>query len=117
VHALHPWGQGEVAVTSCSAPVRILCDDPFLRAASFQTEAGLGLNAPALDVWSVADLLATGAAFHEADRIWTAPLMARLRDGEITSAQLHLKGRVFEVRAPQRWRVWRKTRPWWEVFG
>ena len=117
VHALHPWGQGGSPVGSCPVPLRILCDDPFLRAASCVPAGSLGPDAPALCVWSVADLLATGVNFEEADRLWAASLLARLREGEVAAAEVYAGGRAYEVSATQRWRVWRKARPWWEVVG
>ncbi len=113
VHALHPWGHGPGLVTPATVSPRLLTTDPFLVAAQ---GASLAANA-ALDVWSMADLLAQGHSFHEADAIWAQPLRARLRDGEISSVELHVAGRTFAITARQRWRFYRTVRPWWEQFS
>jgi hypothetical protein len=113
VHALHPWGEGDVPIAKAHRSARLLTDDPFLAAA-----AGRETDPQAaLDVWSVADLLAQGRGFADADEIWAEPLRARLRDGEISEAQVHVAGRTWTVRAGQRWRLWRSVKPWWEQLA
>ena len=113
VHALYPWGEGNVPVAKAERSPRLLTDDPFLVAASgHKTEP-----TAALDVWSVADLLAQGRSCAEADDLWARPLRARLRDGEISEAQVHMAGRTWRIRAGQHWRVWRAVKPWWEQLS
>jgi hypothetical protein len=113
VHALHPWANGDAAIERAACSPQLLSDDPFLRAAC----AGQTDPTSVLDVWSVADLLATGVAFADAETRWVQPLVARLQDGEIASAQLHVAGRTYALRRSQRWRVWRRPRPWWELLS
>jgi hypothetical protein len=110
VHALHPWGEGEVPIRPARRSPRLLTDDPFLQSArgdETDAEAALG-------VWSVAELLGQGRGFADADALWAQPLGARLRDGEIAEAHLYAAGSVWRLRAAQRWRFWRPIKPWWE---
>jgi hypothetical protein len=113
VNAFHPWGEGTSDVVPAERSPRLLGSDPFLRAAlGPETE-----TAAALDVWSVTDLLTAGHGFGDVDRQWAVPLRSRLADGEVLSADIHAAGRVYTVTSRQRWRVYRRVRPWWECLA
>lgn len=108
------WGGGAGAVGT-GGPWPVLgAADPFLNALA---RAAPSDPARRVDIACVADLVARGGSFADADREWFQPLEARLRDGEISLAELHCHGRVHVLRRGQRWRAWRRRRPWWERLG
>jgi len=108
------WGAGRAPLAGAARWPVLAGDDPFLHAAA----AGAATErARLLDVFRVADLVHEGHSVATADPRWFAPLAARLRDGELTTAELHCAGRVYVLRDRQRWRAWRRTRPWWEYFA
>jgi hypothetical protein len=65
--------------------------------------------------YRVADLATRSLAFEDADEAWFAPLAARLASGEIAEARLHVGSSEYRLRGRQRWRLWVRPRPWWEL--
>lgn len=108
------WGGGEGEVGGGGPWPVMGASDPFLQALSHATPRDPGRR---VDVACVADLVARGGSFADADREWFLPLEARLRDGEVSVAELYCRGRVHVLRASQRCRAWRRRRPWWERLG
>jgi hypothetical protein len=110
VNGFHPWGAGSAEVTPASASPRLLTPDPCLQAAlGSVVDPGA-----AFAVWSLTDLIAGGQGFAQADTLWACALTARLRDGEVGAASLHWGAQVYAIRSAQRWRFFRRVRPWWE---
>jgi len=54
--------------------------------------------------------------WQDAQAAWIVPALARLRAGSIESLDLSAGERRYRVSAGWRWRLWRRTRPWWEYF-
>jgi hypothetical protein len=63
----------------------------------------------------VADLPGS-AAWREAESTWIVPALAALRSGRIATLDLSAGSRRYRLTARWRWRLWRRTRPWWEFF-
>ena len=60
---------------------------------------------------------APGASgWPEVEERWLAPAAAALRTGAIERLDLAAGTRRFSVRKGFDWRLWRRTRPWWESF-
>jgi hypothetical protein len=108
------WGGGDGRLSGGTRWPVLGCADPFLSAAA---AAGASDATRMVDCYSVADLVRAGRSFADADARWFAPLAARLRDGEVAGAELHCRGVVYTLRRSQRWRAWRRSRPWWERLG
>jgi hypothetical protein len=108
------WGGGAAPLAGAARWPVLACDDPFLQAAATGADA---TPERVLDVMCVADLVREGGTIADADRRWFEPLATRLRDGELAGAELHCAGRVYSLRHGQRWRAWRRVRPWWECFA
>jgi hypothetical protein len=66
--------------------------------------------------WSVAQLLSRGAALSSADPEWFRPLAQALARGETTAAELHIGSTAVRLAGRQRFRVWVRPRPWWELI-
>ncbi len=56
-----------------------------------------------------------GLAQLEAD--WFAPALAALEGGHVASMRLLMLDREVELSRSDRWRVWRRTRPWWDTLA
>jgi hypothetical protein len=56
------------------------------------------------------------AGWAQAEREWLEPAVSDLRAGRVQQLELSAGGRCFSVSARGRWRFWRRTRPWWELF-
>jgi hypothetical protein len=110
-NALWLWGGGGGALAAGDRWPALACDDAFLGAAA---GAAVPDTARLVDVYSVSELVRAGSSFACADERWFAPLAARLRDGEVAAAEIHCGGVVHAVSPGQRWRLWRRARPWWE---
>ena len=110
-NALWLWGGGAQPLAAGDRWPVLGCDDPFLAAAA----AGSATDPRRfVEVWSVAELVRAGRSFAAADEHWFGPLATRLRDGEVVRAEIHCAGLVHVLAPGQRWRLWRRTRPWWE---
>jgi hypothetical protein len=48
---------------------------------------------------------------------WWLPAQAGLRAGRLRALQLVANERLFELRAQDRWRLWRRPRPWYQVLA
>ncbi len=113
VNGLWLWGGGcELLRGTARWPV-LACDDPFLHAAAAGATPD---RTRLLDALCVADLVREGGTLVEVDTRWFEPLAARLRDGELRAAHVHCAGHVYALRHGQRWRRWRRIRPWWECL-
>jgi hypothetical protein len=110
-NALWLWGGGGECLAAGARWPTLACDDAFLAAAASAAEAD---TARLVDVYSVGELVRAGSSFASADERWFAPLAARLRDGEVGAVEIHCGGVVHAVSRGQRWRLWRRARPWWE---
>jgi len=116
VNSFHAFGCGAAWPERAGVWPHPLAPDPGL-AALIAADAGRSDPDRAIDVYSFRTLAARGRSFVDADAAWFAPLAARLQDGEVSVAHLWLHGRTFRFRASQRWRLWRRVRPWWESLA
>jgi hypothetical protein len=55
-------------------------------------------------------------AWDAAESRWLRPALARLRSGALERLELCAGDWLFRVDAGWRWRIWRKTLPWWETL-
>ncbi len=110
-NALWLWGGGAGSLAPCGRWPALACEDVFLQAAARDADPD---TSRLVDAYSVGELVRAGSSFAAADERWFAPLAARLRDGEVVTAEIHCAGRVHSLSHGQRWRRWRRTRPWWE---
>lgn len=116
-NALWLWGAGR-ALPRGEAHWPVLdSDDPWLRALRTRTGAAPARPDRRLATWRLASLADAGdeSVFVRAEREWFAPLARALAAGELAHVRLYLGGAEFELRRAQRWRFWRKPRPWWEL--
>ncbi|MBS0375135.1 MAG: hypothetical protein JSR73_11195 [Proteobacteria bacterium] len=113
VNALWLWGGGVTPVAGGGAAPAFAGDDAPLAAL---LAAPAAADAPRLELRSVAALLADGG-FEAADERWFQPLAAALAGGRHALVRVHAAGREFVLRPGQRWRLWRRPRPWWELLG
>ena len=116
-NALWLWGGGRVPLAGVARWPELDSADPFLKAARSVTAAGTGTDSGSriarIVTWRLASLAGDGRVLEAADEQWFAPLAGALARGEYSAATLHLCGRAFRLRPGQRWRVWRRPRPWW----
>jgi hypothetical protein len=56
------------------------------------------------------------AAWQEAEERWLAPALDDLRAGRLSSIELSARRRCVRLNARALRRVWRRTRPWWEIL-
>ncbi len=110
------WGAGRGALAGTAAWPMLATNDPSLAAARIVHPGSAATPAPTLATWSCAGLLAAGLALTDADARWFEPLEAALARGEVEAAELHFAGRAIRLTGAQRFRWWRRARPWWE-FG
>ena len=59
----------------------------------------------------------TGPDLHDFIDRWLAPARDRLQQGSLSTVQLLANERLFDLRARDRWRFWRRRRPWYRVLG
>jgi hypothetical protein len=116
VNSFHAFGAGGAWPEQARPWPHRLAEDPGL-AALAAVIGGAPDRSRAIDVCSFRALGARGQSFVDADAEWFAPLVERLLDGEVLVAHLWLHGRSFSFRASQRWRLWRRVRPWWESLA
>jgi hypothetical protein len=112
VNGLWLWGSGDAPLTGVARWPALATADPFLVAAASDAprrEAGR------LETWALAELARGGASFTDADERWFAPLAADLTRGRLEAASVYLASHEFRLRPAQRWRLWRRPRPWWEL--
>ncbi len=93
-------------------------DDPFFAAFA----AAAGWRAPDMAGGAdhgvvVVDAWPGSAAWDQAESRWLRPALARLRSGELDRLELSTGDWLFGVDAGWRWRIWRKTLPWWEQLS
>ncbi len=107
------WGGGDADLSLPAVHGWTAGSDPLFAAfavrAQYPPAAGSG-------VVVLADWPGT-AAWREAEQRWLAPAIADLRSGRLQRLDLSAGHRCFSVSARGRWRFWRRTQPWWEVFG
>lgn len=116
-NALWLWGAGRELPRGAARWPVLATDDPWVRALHASAGAGASRTDARLATWRLASLAADGAedVFARAEREWFEPLARSLANGELECARLHFAGAEFELRRAQRWRFWRKPRPWWEL--
>jgi len=74
-----------------------------------------GDREPVSVVIMVADLPGSDA-WRAAEVSWIVPALDSLRTRRIESLELSAGGRRYRLTARWRWRLWRRSRPWWEFF-
>lgn len=104
VTGLHPWGGGRLEERPSGGPSAVK-DEPYL--AGLQR---LGVAADAL--WPLAPEALTAVALERVEAEVVAPLARELRRGRLAALQILTGQRVFEVRAADLLRIWRRPRHW-----
>lgn len=112
-NALWLWGGGHGELAGAARWPAFADIDPFLAAAR-ALYAGEALAGARLARWPVAEL-AAGEGLAGAERAWFGPLAAALKSGALAAAELHVGDTTIALTARQRFRVWRRPRPWWEL--
>jgi hypothetical protein len=64
----------------------------------------------------IADLPGSDA-WREAEASWIVPALESLRARRIERLDLSAGSRRYRLTARWRWRLWRRSRPWWEFFA
>lgn len=114
LNALWLWGAGQGSLEGCAAWPRLTTTDAALAAARAVHPGVAALAGAELTHWSCAELLAAGLPLGDADARWFAPLESALARGTLERAELHFAGQAIRLSGAQRWRWWRRVRPWWE---
>jgi hypothetical protein len=122
VNSLWPWGVGTAAdaATPPTLPWAVEGEDAWVAALPRGTktpaaESRAARMATRVTLWRLADYASAAGAFAAADAAWSEALQTALR--ERGAATVWLAGRCHELRAADRWRVWRRwhtPRPWWQ---
>jgi hypothetical protein len=112
-NALWLWGAGRAPLAGAPCWPALEDADPALAAAR-DCHPGPAADAR-LVRWSLAALGDTADPLAAAERAWFEPLAADLAGARIAGAELHLGECTVALSPAQRWRLWRRTRPWWEV--
>jgi len=113
VNALWLWGGGAGPLPGDGRWPALDGEDAFLGAAA---AAGAGRAADArLESWSLAALTRAGHSFAALDALCFAPLAAALAARRLDRARIYFDGHEYLLRPGQRWRRWRRPRPWWEL--
>ena len=119
-NALWLWGGGRTQLTGAADWPELDSADPFLHAARAVAPRTPADGAPGgkartarIVTWQLDSLAAHALGLEAADERWFGPLAATLARGEYSAATLHLCGRAFRLTPGQRWRLWRRPRPWW----
>jgi hypothetical protein len=108
------WGAGRAPLAGAPRWPQLDCADPFVRAAR-ACHPGTAAAAARLVHWRAEELLARGEPFAALDAAWFVPLGRALAVGELAQAELHLGTTTLRLRPRQRFRVWVRRRPWWEL--
>lgn len=116
-NALWLWGAGRELPRGAARWPLLETDDAWLQALHSHAGAGAADGQRRLETWRLASLAGAGAddTFARAEREWFVPLSRALAAGELARVRLYLAGTEFDLRPAQRWRVWRRPRPWWEL--
>lgn len=114
-NALWLWGAGRELPRGEPRWPALDSDDAWLHALRACTTAPASAAGATLATRRLASLAGDEHAFVRADREWFAPLARALAAGAHDRVQLYFAGATFELRPAQRWRFWRKPRPWWEI--
>lgn len=123
VNSLWLWGTGSLEHWPKGRPrSRLCCSDPALLGWWRQAGGDIGSASPEAtrlaDAVSLSSLSADpNEAISLLDERVAAPLAAALAEGRYESVELFAAGRVFALTARQRWRLWRRSRPWWESLA
>lgn len=106
------WGEGAVASSPPAVQGWTAGRDPFFAAfgdqAQFPSAAGAGVV--------VCDDTPGSSTWADIERRWLAPAAAALRARRIRRLDLCAGGLRYSVAGGPNWRVWRRSRPWWEFF-
>ncbi len=113
VNALWLWGSGQAALAGEGSWPALDGADAFLDAVAAGA-AGRAAGAR-LESWSLAALSRAGHSFADFDALWFAPLAAALAARRVERARVYFAGHEFLLKPAQRWRRWRRARPWWEL--
>jgi hypothetical protein len=117
VNGLWFWGAGRAPLEGEAVWPALDSSDPFLRAAR-EVYAGRAAGAGArLASWRLADFAPDAAPLARAEAHWFEPLEEELAAGTLQSATIHYGGQVFRLHRRQRWRLWVRPRPWWELVA
>jgi hypothetical protein len=138
VNALWLWGGGASAVDAqgrdSGVALRAYAEDAYVAGlgalggrrvlpppASFDVLCGGERAAEDVAPWLVC-LSAAGTGSGDAplsrlDATWIAPAVAALREGRLVSLGLYVGGQQRQLRRPDFWQFWRRSRPWWESLA
>jgi hypothetical protein len=83
-------------------------------AATRAAKAGAAIGDGAGHGVVVVDACPGTPTWDEAEARWLRPALARLRSGTLDRLELSSGDWLFGVKARWRFRIWRKTLPWWE---
>lgn len=114
VNGLWLWGAGRGALEGVPRWPVLDCADPYLLAA-LRCHPGAAAGAARLVRWHARDVLERGEPFASVDAAWFVPLGRALAAGQLDSAELHLGATTCRLRPRQRFRLWVRPRPWWEI--
>ena len=114
LNALWLWGAGQGSLEGRAAWPALLTPDPALAAARAVHPGTAATPAAELAHFACAEVLAAGLPLAAADARWFVPLAAALAQGEVERAELHFAGHAIRLSGRQRFRWWRRVRPWWE---
>jgi hypothetical protein len=129
VSGLWLWGGGASFHGTVACEGTLYADDPYARAvwqlggsvavslpsswAALQTA-----SAPQQDSIVVLPLSGNsdgdGAGFERLERNWIQPLLADWRGGSVSVLTLVAGARQWTLTRAARWRLWRRSRPWWQ---
>jgi hypothetical protein len=115
VNGLWLWGAGRGLLAGEAAWPTLETGDPFLHAAHAVYAGRAARPGARLATWRLADFAADGAPLARAEAHWFLPLAAALARGTLQMATIHYAGQAFRLQRHQRWRVWVRPRPWWEL--
>lgn len=113
VSGLWLWGGGPVLERRPAIGGWTSGNDPLFGAfpAKAQYAAGTGSGVVVIDA-------APGTPeWHDAEVSWLLPAAADLRKGRITGLELSAAEYCFSVSSRWSRRIWRRTRPWWELLA
>ncbi|HXQ31390.1 MAG TPA: hypothetical protein VN790_05435 [Steroidobacteraceae bacterium] len=114
VNGLWLWGAGRGALNGAPRWPVLECADPYLGAA-LHCHPGTADRSARIVRWHALDVLGRGEPFVSVDAAWFAPLGRALATGELDRAELHLGAITCRLWPRQRFRVWVRPRPWWEI--
>jgi hypothetical protein len=114
VNGLWLWGAGRGALAGVPHWPVLDCDDPYLHAA-LACHPGPADRQARLVRWHTLDVLGRGEALASVDASWFEPLKRALATGQLDRAELHVGASAWRLRPGQRFRVWVRPGPWWEL--